>query len=156
MLRELVRVGIVTQTYPDKATVRVQMVDVDDTVSYELPVIMRKTLKDKDYWMPDVGEHVVCLFLGQGLEQGFVLGAIYSEADKVPVIEQNKRHIEFEDGTVIDYDRIAHRLYINCVGEVNIIAAQGVKIQGDINITGNIHATGAIIDEGGNTNHHSH
>ena len=32
----------------------------------------------------------------------------------------------------------------------------GARIEGDIQITGNINATGSVIDGGGNTNHHSH
>lgn len=53
----------------------------------------------------------------------------------------------------------------------NIISMVGTKIrlvaplfefvgnatlQGDLNVTGNIHATGSIVDEGGNTANHSH
>lgn len=69
--RELVRVGVVTNIYPERGTVRVHLVDADDQVSYELSVVYQKTGKDKEYWMPDIGEHVVCLFSGQGMEQGF-------------------------------------------------------------------------------------
>lgn len=47
----------------------------------------------------------------------------------------------------------------------NIISLVGTKIRlvapvfefvGDIEVDGNIHATGTIIDEAGNTNHHTH
>ena len=31
-----------------------------------------------------------------------------------------------------------------------------VTIEGDLDVTGNIHATGTIIDDAGNTNHHDH
>ncbi|WP_333656285.1 phage baseplate assembly protein V [Dissulfurispira sp.] len=135
MINELVRVGIVTQRYPERGSVRVRLVDVDDQVSYELPVIYRKTLKDKDYWMPDINEHVVCLFSGQGLEQGFVLGAIYSEADTVPVSSNNKWHKVFDDGTVIEYDRSAHKLLIDVKGDTQI------QITGNASITVNGNTT---------------
>ena len=204
MINELVRVGVVTNAYPDKGTVRVHLVDVDDSVSYELPVIFRKTLKDKSYWMPDIGEHVVCLFSGQGLEQGFVLGAIYSSADAVPVSSKDKCHITFEDGTVIEYDRAAHKLTADVKGDIEakatgtcdvdvqgqitmkshtaiLMQAPAISFinldgsgavgtytgdmrfignllteQGNVDVSGNISATGTIIDAGGNTNHHSH
>ncbi|MBI3584190.1 MAG: phage baseplate assembly protein V [Nitrospinae bacterium] len=123
MINELVKVGVITQRYPERCTVKVKLIDVDDTVSYELPVVFRKTLKDKDYWMPDIDEHVVCLFSGQGLEQGFVLGAIYSESDKVPVSSNDKWHKQFEDGTVIEYDRKAKKLSLDLKGDCEIIVA---------------------------------
>jgi len=163
VIRELVRVGVVTNVYPERGTVRVRLVDADDQVSYELPVLFRKTMKDKEYWMPDVGEQVVCLFSGQGLEQGFVLGAIYSKKDSVPVASRDKWHVKFEDGTVIEYDRKEHKLKAMVNGEVEVQATGNVLIQaptviliGNLEVVGNIHATGSIIDEGGNTNHHSH
>lgn len=193
--RELVRVGVVTNIYPERGTVRVHLVDADDQVSYELPVVYQKTGKDKEYWMPDIGEHVVCLFSGQGMEQGFVLGAIYSQADPVPVSSKDKWHIKFEDGTWLEYDRAEHKLRANIKGDVEIEATGRADVQcqgqiyiksstnitliapainmrggspaegwfegdfrliGNLEVQGNIYATGSIIDEGGNTNHHSH
>jgi len=130
IIRELVRVGVVTNVYPERGTVRVRLVDADDQVSFELPVVFRKTMKDKEYWMPDVGEQVVCLFSGQGLEQGFVIGAIYSKKDSVPVNSRDKWHIKFEDGTTIEYDRKSHKLSIQCVGDIQIVAQGNVTIIG--------------------------
>jgi phage baseplate assembly protein V len=124
MLSELIRVGVVTGINPEKGTVRVHLVGVDEEVSYELPVIYPKTHKDKAYFMPDIGEQVVCIFSGQGLEQGFVLGAIYSEADTTPVSNKDKFFIRFEDGTEIEYDRQAHKLRISVRGDV-LIEADG-------------------------------
>lgn len=161
--RELVRVGVVTNIYPERGTVRVHLVDADDQVSYELPVIYRKTGKDKEYWMPDIGEHVVCLFSGQGMEQGFVLGAIYSQADPVPVSSKDKWHIKFEDGTWLEYDRAEQVLRVDSEKQILLkaknkitIQAPVIRILGNLYVEGNIYATGSIIDEGGNTNHHSH
>ena len=122
MLGELIKVGVVTNTYPDEAKVRVKIVSSDDEISYKLPVVVRKTQDDKDYWMPDIGEHVVCLFLGNGVEDGFVLGAIYSDKDKVPVESQDKWHKTFKDGTTIEYDRKSHVLSIHSVGDIAIVS----------------------------------
>jgi len=159
----LVRVGVVTQVYPEKGSVRVLLPDADKEVSYELPVLVRKTLKDKDYWLPDVGEHVVCVFLPIGQEQGFVVGAFYSEVDKVPVISQDIKRIEFRNGDYMEYDRKNKKIRIFTQGTVEIEAARmillkttEVRLIGNLEVEGNIHATGSIIDEGGNTNHHSH
>jgi phage baseplate assembly protein V len=96
--------------------VRVEFGDRSNLVSYELPVMVKQTLKNKDSYMPDIGEHVLCSFLGNGLEQGFVLGAIYSNADTAVNTDPNKRGVTFEDGTEVYYDRSSNKLNIIVAG----------------------------------------
>lgn len=141
-LQNIIRLGRVSSTDPAKATVRVLFEDKDNMVSYDLPVIMNNTLKNKDYYMPDVGESVVCIFLPNGLVQGFVLGAVYSEVDKPPINSQDKRHIRFDDGTTVEYDRSKSSLAVDCVGDINI------KAGGKINMiaSGKITINGATVD----------
>jgi len=125
-MENVIRIGIVTQVYDDRATVRVQFPDDDEEVGWEFPVLQRKTLKDKDYWLPDIGEHVVVVMLPYGREQGFVIGAIYSEAEKPPENTRDKRVVVFEDGTRIEYDRKNHKLYADVKGDVE------VKVSGEL------------------------
>lgn len=128
-LAHVIRVGVVVATDPAAGTARVQFQDADGLVSYPFPVMQRKTLKDRDYHMPDIGEHVACICLGYGLEQGVCLGAIYSRADVPPVADQDKRHVEFEDGSWFQYDRRAHRLSGEIVsGEVVLKVGKGVQL----------------------------
>ncbi len=200
-MENIIRVGIVTQVYDDRATVRVQFPDDDGEVSWEFPVLQRKTLKDKDYWLPDIGEHVVVVMLPYGQEQGFVIGAFYSDAERSPESTRDKKVIVFEDGTRLEYDRKNHRLYADVKGDVEVkvsgkltaevqgkvlvkssteVTIQAPKInlqnnsptigymegdfllegtltvRGHLEVEGDIHATGTIIDEGGNTPHHTH
>ncbi len=110
LVSHLIRPGIVTGRNPDAHTVRVRFPDADGLVTREFPVLAGKTLKDKAYWLPDVGEHVLCLCLPTGLEQGFAIGAFYSGADPVPLSDLDKRHVLFEDGSWFTYDRREHRL----------------------------------------------
>lgn len=119
-VNHMVRIGTVTGTDPATAKVRVQFGDADRMVSYDLPVLFRKTQDDKDYQMPDIGEQVLCLFLPYGAEQGFVLGAVYSQADVPPVISQDKKHRLFADGTWREYDRSSHLLSGKNVGSENL------------------------------------
>ena len=104
----LLRVGVVTSTYPERATVRVRFGDQEDVVTWEMPVLYAKTHQDRVYHMPDVGEHVVTLSLPYGSSQGFVMGAIYSQADQPPVVSQDKWHVDFKDGSWMEYDRSTH------------------------------------------------
>ncbi len=129
-LNHSMRVGVVTSRDPERMTVRVQVRDQDDFTSYDLPVVVRKTKDDKDYCLPDVGEHVVCLFQSYGQEQGFCLGAFFSDADTTPVQSGDKRHVKFKDGTWIEYDRENHLLEAHVEGDIRIEATGNITIIG--------------------------
>src|SRR5580658_1779001 len=103
------RVGIVQAQDVVNAKVRVVFPDYDEVVSYWLFVLFAKTQYDKEYWMPDVGEQVVCLMDSRD-EAGCVLGAIYSAVDLTPVQSADKWHLQFRDGTFFEYDRAFHVL----------------------------------------------
>ena len=114
VVAQMVRVGVVSSVNEKNGTVRVEFGDADakgkPLVSDELAVLFHKTLLDKFYCMPDKGEHVLCVFLPFGLRQGFVLGAIYSQADGVPVADKDVCHVKFRDGSWFEYHRGKHKL----------------------------------------------
>ncbi|MCP4747974.1 MAG: phage baseplate assembly protein V [Desulfobacteraceae bacterium] len=147
LLSRLVRVATVTSVLPNVGKVRVRIDDADHMVSYELPVIFAKTLKNKAYDMPDIGEQVLCVFLPNGPEQGFVLGSFYSTQDTPPVNSANKTHYCWPDGSWIEYDRSSHTLTANIQGDAKISATGGLTA----NIGGNLNAEagGAISVESG-------
>ncbi|MDX8367788.1 phage baseplate assembly protein V [Cytobacillus sp. IB215665] len=136
------KTGIVKTIYPDRCTARVAFEDEEDLLSDELQIVVRGSLKNKAYWMPKVGEHVFCSFTKQG--KGYILGSIYSEEDKPPVIDEGKRHITFEDGTTVEYDTKTHTLSIQSNGSININAA------------GNINVTGDVVADGISLKNHTH
>ena len=142
--KELFRIGIVKSTNPEKGTVRVEIADVTDhngkaLQSFDLPVIVSKSKKDKAYDMPDLEEQVLCLFLGNGLSKGFCLGSFFQDVDTPPVNCQDKFHRSFEDGTWLEYDRAEHKLtadvkgdiVINATGKVNVAAQGNVTVSGE-------------------------
>jgi phage baseplate assembly protein V len=91
---------------------RVRFPDKDDLVSYWLPVLVPNTRKNRDEAPLDEGEHVVCLFLGNGLEMGYVLGSVYDNGNLPPVGNRNIRVANFEDGTRVFVDREKHQVEI--------------------------------------------
>ena len=121
ILRNLIREGIVSSVNAKDCTIRVTFPDKDDFVSAELKVVCNGSGKNKDYWLPDVDESVVCLFLPNsknGNNVGYCLGTVYNAKDRPPAADQNKRIIRFSDNTSIEYDRATHQLSINCVGDI--------------------------------------
>lgn len=58
----ILKIGEVTDIDPAKCKIRATFDDESGKTSYWLPVLQRKTLHDKDFWLPDVGEDVLCLF----------------------------------------------------------------------------------------------
>lgn len=103
----MLKYGTVTEVDP-KGFVRVK-IEEDEIVTQPIAVIFRRTSKDKDYMLPDVGDHVACL-VDENCEDGVCLGAIYSEADAAPYTDANKSGVKFSNGDVIEFDRTA-RLY---------------------------------------------
>lgn len=130
--RQMVRLGYVVEVIPEEAKVRVECQDADALKTYKLPVVSHKTRCDKDYWMPDVGEHVLCVFLPLGLEVGFVLGSFYSLADTPPVISPDKAHIRWLDGSWVEYDRATGEMQAHCRGKLTLTAAEEIELKAPV------------------------
>lgn len=133
-IKRLIRVGTVSSVNAAAGTVRVAFAAQDDMVTYELPVITRGSKNNKDYWLPDVDEQVLCLFLpntsGRGICDGFVLGTFYSSVD-APVENSGDVHaVKYGDGTIIKHDRSTGKLTINATGDIDIIAGGKITING--------------------------
>jgi phage baseplate assembly protein gpV len=103
------RLGIVQQVDAEAARVRVTFPDYDAMLSWWLPIVVMKSQNDKAYWMPDIGEQVVCL-MDLRDEAGAVLGSIYSAEDTPPASSADKWRLQFRDGTSVEYDRSSHQL----------------------------------------------
>lgn len=100
---------------------RVQLPDGQSMVSALLPTVQSRVLKDQNIKMPDIGEPVACLFSGQGLEAGIVVGACYSPATPDPSQPPHMDYTKYEDGAEICYDREAHSYTIDVPSGGNIV-----------------------------------
>ena len=91
---------------------------------------------DKDYWIPDIDEQVLCLMLpnksGQGVNEGFIIGSFFSKEDKPQERSVDVRAIKFGDGTVIKHDRSTGNLTINATGDISIVATGTLTIRGAV------------------------
>lgn len=160
LLNQLIRVGKVSSINPQNCTARVVFEDNDDLVSDELPILTRNTLFNKDYWMPDVNEQVLCLFLPIAPSHGFILGSFYSLADLPIETNGDIWSIQFKDGSKLSFNRATGVLSLDVTNEINI---KSPKIKFTTNeffvdspksiFTGNvdasnIHASNNIIADG--------
>lgn len=147
-IEDIVRVGNVDSINPQNGTVRVRFPDMDDKVSKELKIIYSKTYLDKSYFMPEINEIVLCIFLPGTQEEGFVLGAFYNQEDTVPVSDPNKKAWYFSDGGIVEYDKAKGGLTINAIGKVEIkapdveITAGNIILNGNVKVSENLEVSG--------------
>lgn len=143
-LAQMVRVGFVSARQPERMRVRVELRDTvtASLVTDWLPVLCPRACGDLAYDLPDVGDQVLCLFLPYGLEQGFVLGAMYGKASP-PVASGDKWHRKFSDGTVLEYDRAAHKLMAQVQGDVTVTATGSVQasVTGGVSVSSSASLT---------------
>lgn len=169
------KIGEVSSINPVKCTARVIFDDENSMVSYDLPIMQRNSFGNRDYQMVDVGEDVLCLFRGDGFEDGVIIGSFYAGDVEPPETTADRRTVVFKDGTRICYDRAAHTLTVTIAGTeivfdqqkgsitvpdsvtvncmtATIHASKSVTIDApDTFFTGNITVQGLITGQGGFT-----
>lgn len=138
----MLRFGIVTQINPISVQARVSFED-DESTSYWLPVIQTKTLKDKFYSMPDIGELVVCL-MDENSEDGVILGAIYSTEDTAVIQTEKQLAMNLEDGSYINADKETQTLTV-AFSKMKLIG--NIEHEGTFTNTAGIKSNADIIDK---------
>ena len=138
-MNQLFKVGYVTARRPEKHRVKVEIRDTvkKTLVTKFLPVLVPCACSDLHFDLPAIGDEVLCCFLPNGLEQGFVIGSLYGKQDP-PVKEADKFHRLFKDGTFIEYDKENHKLTCDVKGDVEIICKGNFTInsKGNVKIQG--------------------
>lgn len=169
------KIGEVSSIDPARCTARVIFDDENSMVSYDLPIMQRNSFGNRDYQMVDVGEDVLCLFRGDGFEDGVIIGSFYAGDVEPPETTADRRTVVFKDGTRICYDRASHTLTVTIAGTVIVFdqqtgsitvpesasvfckkalvqASESVTIDSpDTLFTGNIKVQGLITGQGGFT-----
>jgi phage baseplate assembly protein gpV len=103
--------GTITKVYPSEGLAVVNF-DDRDIASKKLPIIYPRTFKDQVSDPMEEGEHVACV-MDSNLEDGVILGAIYSQADVPPdAAGANITVRKYKDGTIFKYDRTANEYSI--------------------------------------------
>ena len=138
----MLRFGIVSQIDPINVQARVSFED-DESTSFWLPVLQTKTLKDKFYAMPDIGEQVACL-MDENSEDGVILGAIYSSEDVSATQSEKQLSVNLEDGSYINADKENQTLTV-AFSKMKLIG--NIEHEGTFTNTAGIKSNADITDK---------
>lgn len=141
------RYGQVSSVNPANNTVRVAYDDEKDPsgngfVSAEMQVLQRNTVGARHLSLPKVGEHVLCSHMGNGGEEGFVLGSYYTGSNMPDVDGEGVERTEYDDGTIIEYNTNTGTATVKAAGDVIVEAAGKLSIKAAGEIT--IHSDTAV------------
>lgn len=143
LLRDTIRIGTVVETDLPAAAVRVRVGDIE-THWIGWNAIRAGNLR---IWSPPSDGEQVILCLPDGeWEAAFILGALFSEARPAPA-DDGSTLLQFDDGAQMRYDMDAHVLTIDLSaanGRVMAKAPQGMDIEADLRITGDIALDGTL------------
>lgn len=137
------KIGEVSSIDPARCTARVIFDDENSMVTYDLPIMQRNSLGNRDYQMPDIGEDVLCLFRSDGFEDGVIIGSFYAGDVEPPETTADRRTVVFKDGTRICYDRAAHTLTVTIAGTEIVFDQQNGSITVPDSVT--VNCTTATI-----------
>lgn len=153
----LLRVGRVAETDYPKGLIRVAIQEDEETGEAQLltdwiPWLTQRAGKDRFWWAPEIGEAVVIMAPSGEISQGFAMPGAFST--DYPQIEEREtiQKTQFEDGSMIQYDREAHEYTIDLRASEGriIVLVQEAQIEalGDVNVNaqGDVTVTASSIN----------
>ncbi|MBN3198456.1 phage baseplate assembly protein V [Pectobacterium brasiliense] len=123
LLRNMIRVGVVTHVNTADALCRVQ---TGDMTTGWLNWLTRRAGRSRDWWAPSIGEQVLILSIGGELDTAFVLPGIYSDDNPAPSASADALHISFPDGAVIEYEPATSALTVSGIKTATITASESL------------------------------
>ncbi|MEQ9945255.1 phage baseplate assembly protein V [Pectobacterium aroidearum] len=123
LLRNLIRVGVVTHVNTADALCRVQ---TGEMTTGWLNWLTRRAGRSRDWWAPSIGEQVLILSIGGELDTAFVLPGIYSDNNPAPSASADALHISFPDGAVIEYEPATGALTVSGIKTADITASESI------------------------------
>ncbi|MCA6972116.1 phage baseplate assembly protein V [Pectobacterium carotovorum] len=123
LLRNLIRVGVVTHVNTADALCRVQ---TGGMTTGWLSWLTRRAGRSRDWWAPSIGEQVLVLSIGGELDTAFVLPGIYSDNNPAPSASPDALHISFPDGAVIEYEPATGALTVSGIKTATLTASESI------------------------------
>lgn len=110
-LNNLGRVGVIQDVDYRKGVARVSLQNGEILTDW-IPWMTLRAGSDSFWWAPEPGETVLINSLGGELHNGFILAVAFSDGNQI-ASRPSVARVTFADGTLIEYDRKAHRLKID-------------------------------------------
>lgn len=142
----MVRRGKVQSVDFSQTPPRVRVECAGGAVTGWLPFIhSRQSVGAKSVWDPlAVGEGVMIISESGDLSLGVVIPSVGNATNAPPSTSVNEHVTKYADGTIIKYDRSAHKLSVDVVGPVSLTASGAVDLScesatieasGDVSVT---------------------
>lgn len=149
MLENLIRFGVIAAVQMEPPRVQVK---TGTLTTAWLPWLALRAGSDREWDPPTIGEQVILFSPSGQLANGIILTGVFS--DHIPA-NGNRAGLHrrtYVDGTVIEYDSVAHHLNATLIdgGTTNLISRGGINLvgnithQGDYTQTGNQNITGRV------------
>ena len=124
-IANVIRYGVVKETDYEKALIRVELQDGELLTDW-IPWVTLRAGNDKFWWAPEEGEVMLLLAPSGELANAVALPAAFSNQNQ-NATEPTVQRQTFEDGTVIEYDRAAHRYTIDATAsDSEVIVKAGI------------------------------
>lgn len=107
--------GIIRENDPENGRSKVEFIDEDGTTSRWLHWNMPAAGATKVYNQPDIGSQVNCILDHHG-EDGTIIGAIYSKADRPPTSNGKLAKMAFEGGVTFEVDKATGSMKVTMPG----------------------------------------
>ncbi|OEC72706.1 baseplate assembly protein [Pseudomonas sp. AP19] len=149
MLENLIRLGVIAEVQMEPPRVKVK---TGELTTAWLPWIAPRAGTDQVWDPPTEGEQVMLFSPSGQLANGVAVTGLFSDHIPANGKRAGLHRRTYADGTVIEYDSIAHHLNATLVGggTTNLISKGGINIvgpithQGDYTQTGNQNITGRV------------
>lgn len=149
MLENLIRLGVIADVQMKPPRVKVK---TGELTTAWLPWLALRAGSDREWDPPTVNEQVILLSPSGQLANGVVIAGLPSDHIPANGDRLGLHRRTYADGTVIEYDSVAHHLNATLAdgGTTNLISKGGINIvgpithRGDYTQTGNQNITGRV------------
>jgi len=143
-MANMIRIGTIASVDVDAARCRVKL---GELITGDLPWLTAHAGETRSWAAPSVGEQVLVFSPFGDIAQGVVLPSLYQQAHAAPSADPAEQLSQFEDGAVTSYNSTTHRLsaLLPAAGVVHLVAPDGITIEGDVTVTGDVIANGISL-----------
>jgi len=149
LIENLIRLGTIAAVQMKPPRVQVK---TGSLTTGWLPWIAPRAGADREWNPPTAGEQAILLSPSGQLGNGIVLTGLFSDHNPSNGDREGLHRCTYRDGTVIEYDSIAHHLNVTLAegGTTNLTSNGGIRIvgpithEGDYTQTGNQNVTGMV------------